>query len=117
MGMAIVYRWRRSIPGRETEAMKTVAENQAFLERMIAEDRVTSAEYVNFWTDVWSNSLIVRGEPEGLMSVLAEPEHREIVAKAAYTTEDFRIDFAEVGEDPSEVYGAWAAMLQTKAAG
>jgi len=117
MGMAVVYRWRRSIPGREHEAMQTMAENEAFLQRMLAQGRAASKEYVNTWTDVWSNSLIVRGEAEGLMAILAEPEHREIVAKAAYVTEDFRIDFAEVGADPGEVYGEWAAVLQAKSAG
>jgi hypothetical protein len=115
--MAIVYRWRRSIPGREQEAMQVMAENEAFIERMIAEGRAASKEYVNVWTEVWTNLVIVRGEPEGLMAMLAEPEHREIVAKAAYIAEDFRVDFAEVGETPGEVYGAWAAMLQAKATG
>lgn len=117
MGMAIVYRWRRSIPGREQEAMAVMAENEAFAERMLAEGKAASREYVNVWTDVWANCLIVRGEPEGLMAILAEPEHREIVAKAAFTTEDFRIDFAEVGATPAEAYRAWAEMLQARAEG
>ena len=60
------------------------------------------------------NILIVRGEPQGLMGILAEPEHREMIAKVAYTMEEFRIDFAEVGPTPSEAYGAWAAMPQER---
>ena len=84
---------------------------------MLAEGKATSREYVNFWTDVDANCLIVRGEPEGLMTILAEPEHREIVAKVAYTTEGFRIDFANIGPDPAEVYGAWAAVLAERSDG
>lgn len=97
--------------------MAAMAENDAFVERMLAEGKALSREYVNVWTDVWTNCLVVRGEPEGLMAILAAPEHRQIVAKAAYTAEDFRIDFADVGATPAEAYGAWAAMLQTRGDG
>lgn len=65
MATALVYRWRRSVPGREKEGMDVVREVDAFADRMIAEGRATSKEWINVWTDVWANILLIRGEPGG----------------------------------------------------
>ena len=112
MSMAIVYRWTRAIPGREREGMDVLRAIDTFAERMIAEGKAASKEWVNLWTDVWENLLIVRGEPAGLFAILAEPEHRDLLARSAYASENLRTDFAEVGSKGEEVYASWAAVLE-----
>lgn len=46
------------------------------------------------------------------MAILGEPEHRMLIARAAYTGEEHRLDFAEVRALAEEVYGAWSEVLR-----
>ena len=114
MNGAIMVRWGASIPGREASGLDVFGKAIAYFEGMAKSGRVHSHhEYLSVTGDT-GGFMMVEGDLDELMKILAEQETLKLNNQASAIVSDFEIQAYAGGTDNAvqQLIGDYTANLQ-----
>jgi hypothetical protein len=113
MNGATVIRWGSGIPGREASGLDVFGMAVARMEELAKQGRIHSHKEFFALTGRDGGFMIVEGEVEELLRIVAEPETLALNAKAGAIVQDFEIQVYAGGSDQAiqELVGNYATSL------
>ena len=113
MNGCVVIRWGASIPGREAKGLDVFGKAIERFEGLAKQGRVNSHhEYITL-TGPDGGFMIVDGNTDELLKIVAEPQTLALNAKAAAIVQDFEVQVYAGGTDQSiqELIGTYTSGL------
>lgn len=114
MNGAIHISWGAGIPGREAKGMDVLGTAVTRFEGLAKQGRIHAHQEYFAVTGADGGFMLVTGDLDELLKIIAEPETLALNAQAAAIVQDFRIQVFAGGSDQSvqELMGNYAQSLQ-----
>jgi len=114
MNGAVLIRWGQGIPGRETKGLDVFGKAVARFEQLTKEGRVQGHREYFSLTGHEGGFMVIDGEVDDLLKVLAEEDTIRLNAQAAAVVQDFEIQAFAGGNDQAvqQLMGAYTGSLQ-----
>jgi len=116
METAIVWRWRRAVPGRERESWEYVKATDGLAAAWRAAGRCGPHEWVISWGDEEDHMLVLRGDPVKLVELMAARDFIAHMARGALVADGFRYTLTAVAPTAPEAFPGWEEALAQLAA-
>jgi hypothetical protein len=111
---AIMIKWGQSVPGREAKGLEVFGKAVERFEGFAKQGRIHEHQEYFGLTGGENGFMLIRGEVEELLKILAEPESIKLNAQAAAIVNDFHIAVYQGGSDQSvqDSIGTYMGGLQ-----
>jgi hypothetical protein len=113
---AIIWRWKRAVPGRERESWNYAKATDLLAATWRSAERCGPHEWVNSWGNEEDHMLILRGDPMTLVELMAAPDFIAHMARGALVVDGFRYTLAGIAPTAPESFPGWEEALAQLAA-
>jgi hypothetical protein len=115
MNGATVIRWGTSVPGREAKGLEVFGNAITYFEGLSKKGRIHGHREYLALTGREGGFMIVEGDTEELLKIVAEPETLALNSQAGAIVNDFEITVYAGGTDQAiqELIGTYSSSLAT----